>query len=82
MTVLRLRKAAEETGAGELTMWRAIEFGGMSTELTEDGGAPNVSLRQLPAWNDRSQRSGGEARGRRRRHLNHSGAPRRSQDQP
>jgi hypothetical protein len=30
-------------------MWRAIESGGMSTELTEDGGAPNVSLRQLPA---------------------------------
>jgi hypothetical protein len=49
MTVLRLRKAAEEIGAGESTMWRAIESGGMSTELTEDGGAPNVSLRQLPA---------------------------------
>ena len=49
MTVLRLRKAAEETGAGEATMWRAIEFGGMSTELTEEGGTPNVSLRQLPA---------------------------------
>ena len=49
MTVLRLRKAAEETGAGEPTMWRAIEPGGMSTELTEDHGAPNVSLRQLPA---------------------------------
>jgi hypothetical protein len=49
MTVLRLRKAAEEPGAGESTMWRAIESGGMSTELTEDGGAPNVSLRQLPA---------------------------------
>jgi hypothetical protein len=49
MTVLRLRKAAEETGAGESTMWRAIEPGGMSTELTEDGGASNVSLRQLPA---------------------------------
>ena len=49
MTVLRLRKAAEETGAGESTMWRAIESGGMSTELTEDGSAPNVSLRQLPA---------------------------------
>src|SRR4029077_19675321 len=48
MTVLRLRKAAEETGAGA-TMWRAIEPDGMSTELTEDGGAPNISLRQLPA---------------------------------
>jgi hypothetical protein len=47
MTVLRLRKAAEETRAGA-TMWRAIEPDGMSTELTE-GGAPNVSLRQLPA---------------------------------
>jgi hypothetical protein len=49
MTVLRLRKTAEEPGAGESTMWRAIESGGMSTELTEDGGAPNVSLRRLPA---------------------------------
>ena len=49
MTVLRLRKAAEEPGAGEPTMWRAIEPGGMSTELSEDGGAPNASLRQLPA---------------------------------
>jgi hypothetical protein len=48
MTVLRLHKAAEETGVGA-TMWRAIEPGGMSTELTEDGGAPNVSLRQLPS---------------------------------
>ena len=48
MSVLRLCKAAEETGAAEPTMWRAIESGGMSTELTEDGG-PNVSLRQLPA---------------------------------
>ena len=48
MTVLRLRKAAEETGAGA-TMWRAIEPCGVSTELIEDGGAPNVSLRQLPA---------------------------------
>ena len=41
MTVLRFRKAAEEPGAGESTMWRAIESG--------DGGAPNASLRQLPA---------------------------------
>ena len=49
MTVLRLRKAVEEPGAGESTTWRAIESGGMSTELTEDGSAPNVSLRQLPA---------------------------------
>ena len=49
MTVLRLRKAAEEPGAGESTMWRAVESGGMAIELTEDGGAPNASLRQLPA---------------------------------
>jgi hypothetical protein len=47
MTVLRLRKAAEQTGAGA-TMWRAIEPDGMSTELTEDGGVPNA-LHQLPA---------------------------------
>jgi hypothetical protein len=49
MTVLRLRKAAEETAAGESTMWRAIESGGKCTELTEDGGAPNASLHQFPA---------------------------------
>jgi hypothetical protein len=49
MTVLRLRKAAEENGAGESTIWRAIESGSMSTELTEDGAAPNISSRQLPA---------------------------------
>ena len=30
-------------------MLRAIESGYMSAELTEDGGAPNTSLRQLPA---------------------------------
>ena len=47
MAVLRLRKAAEESGMGELTI--AIESGCISAELTEDGGAPNVSLRQLPA---------------------------------
>ena len=29
-------------------MWRAIEPGGIATELTEDG-TPNVSLRRLPA---------------------------------
>ena len=40
MTVLRLRKAAEENGAGEPTFWRAIEPG---------DGVANVSLRQLPA---------------------------------
>jgi hypothetical protein len=49
MTVLRLREAAEETGMGKSTMWRAIESDCMSTELIEDGGAPNASLRQLPA---------------------------------
>jgi hypothetical protein len=47
MAVLRFRKTAEETGTGESTI--AIESGSMSAELTEDGGAPNVSLRQLPA---------------------------------
>ena len=47
MAVLRLRKAAEETGTGESTI--AFESGCMSAELTEDGGAPNASLRQLPA---------------------------------
>ena len=49
MAVLRLREAAEETGTGKSTMWRAIESGYMSAELTENGGAPNTSLRQLPA---------------------------------
>jgi hypothetical protein len=49
MTVLRLREAAKETGTGKSTMWRAIESDCMSAELTEDGAAPNASLRQLPA---------------------------------
>ena len=49
MAVLRLREAAEETGTGKSTMWRAIESGYMSAELTENGGAPNTALRQLPA---------------------------------
>ena len=30
-------------------MWRAIKSGRMSAELTEDDGAPNASLPQLPA---------------------------------
>jgi hypothetical protein len=47
MAVLRLHKAAEEIGTGESTI--AIESGCMSAELTEDSGAPNASLRQLPA---------------------------------
>ena len=47
MAVLMLRKAAEETGTGESTI--AIESGCMSAELTEDGGAANASLLQLPA---------------------------------
>jgi chromosome segregation ATPase len=46
MAVLRLHKAAEEIGTGESTI--AIESGCMSAELTEDSGAPNASLRQLP----------------------------------
>ena len=49
MTVLRLREAAEETGTGKSTVWRAIESDCTSAELAEDGGAPNASLRQLPA---------------------------------
>jgi hypothetical protein len=49
MAVFRLRKAAEETGTGKSTMWRAVESGCMSAELTEDGGTPNASLPQLPA---------------------------------
>ena len=47
MAVLRLHKAAEETGTGESTI--AIESGCMSAELIENGGTPNASLRQLPA---------------------------------
>ena len=47
MAVLRLHKAAEETGTGESTI--AIESGFMSADLIEDGGTPNASLRQLPA---------------------------------
>jgi hypothetical protein len=47
MAVLRLHKAAEDAGTGESTI--AIESGCMSADLTEEGGAPNVSLRQLPA---------------------------------
>ena len=47
MAVLRLHKAVEETGTGESTI--AVESGCKSVELTEDGGAPNVPLRQLPA---------------------------------
>ena len=47
MAVFRLREAAKETGTGKSTMWRAIESGCMSAELTEDGA--NAPLRQLPA---------------------------------
>jgi hypothetical protein len=49
MTVLRLSEAAEEIGTRKSTMWRAIESGCMPAELTEDGGAPNTSLRLLPS---------------------------------
>jgi hypothetical protein len=48
MTVLKFREAAEETGTGKATMWRAIESGCISAALTEDGDAPNASLPQLP----------------------------------
>jgi hypothetical protein len=44
MAVLKFREAA-----GKATMWRAVEPGCMSAELTEDGGTPNASLLQLPA---------------------------------
>jgi hypothetical protein len=46
MTVLRLHRAAEETGTGESTI--AIESSCMSAELTEDG-TPTVSLPHVPA---------------------------------
>ena len=46
MAVLRLR-AAQESGTSESTI--AIESGRMSAELTEDVGAPNASIRRLPA---------------------------------
>ena len=49
MAILKFREAVEETGTGKATMWRAVESGRMSAELTEDGGAPNLSLPQLPA---------------------------------
>jgi hypothetical protein len=49
MAVLKFREAAEAIGTGKATIWRAIESGCMSAELTEDGGAPNASLPQLPA---------------------------------
>jgi predicted DNA-binding transcriptional regulator AlpA len=49
MAVLKFREVAEETGTGKATMWRAIESGCMSAELTEDGAAPNASLPRLPA---------------------------------
>ena len=44
MAVLRFHNEAEET---EPTV--IIESDCMSAELTEDGGTPNTSLRQLPA---------------------------------
>jgi hypothetical protein len=44
MAVLKFREAA-----GKATMWRAVEPGCMSAELTEDDGAPTASLPQLPA---------------------------------
>ena len=49
MVVLRFREAAEVTGTSKSTMWRAIKSCRMSAELTEDGGTPNASLRQLTA---------------------------------
>jgi hypothetical protein len=48
MAVLRFREAVEDTETGKSAMWGGIEPGYMSDELTKDG-APNASLRQLPA---------------------------------
>jgi hypothetical protein len=48
MAVLRFREAAEETETRKSATWGAIEPGYMSDELTKVG-APNASLRQLPA---------------------------------
>jgi hypothetical protein len=45
MAVLRFRKAAEERRADESTLWSDR----MPPELTENGGAPNAALSQLPA---------------------------------
>jgi len=47
MAVLRLHKAVEEIATRDSTI--AIESGCMSVELTENGGTPNASFRQLPA---------------------------------
>ena len=44
MAVLKFREAA-----GKAAMLRAVESDCMSAKLTEDGGAPNASLPQLPA---------------------------------
>jgi hypothetical protein len=49
MAVLRFRKAAEDTETGKSATCGGIEPGYMSDELTEDGGASNLLLRQLPA---------------------------------
>jgi hypothetical protein len=46
MAVLKFREAAEETRKS--STWGVIEPGHISDKLTEDG-APNASLRQLPA---------------------------------
>jgi hypothetical protein len=48
MAVLKFRQEAEETGTRKSTLWRAVESGCMSAELTEDGG-PSASLPQLSA---------------------------------
>jgi hypothetical protein len=49
MEVLRFRKAAEEIGTEDSLICHAMNSGGMSAELTEDGGSPNAPLRRLPA---------------------------------
>jgi hypothetical protein len=56
--------------------------GGMSTELTEDGGAPNASLRQLPAPGTIAGTDLAARLAEADAAISTSGAPRRSQDQP
>ena len=47
MAVLRFRKGAEQNGTGKPTVRRVINF-----DCRSEDGAPNASLRQLPAPTD------------------------------
>ena len=47
-TVIRTSLDHAKEDALKTAMWRAIKSGRMSAESTEEGGAPNASLRQLP----------------------------------